>query len=355
MGDQQQWQSDSNNSGILNVQSSAQGDGATRAPDVPLQNAPTSFAEAAEFYLKSLEGVQISESGTASVPDGVVNKEPVPDAPVQASTDVNVVELLKTMGVTKFDTPEKFAKSYVEQEAFNTRITQDNALLRNTVSELQARMAQYESLNNQQQQAPQQTQQQAPEYDPQTDINAFYENPKEFLAKYLSSAIEPLKQEFQQQVNPIAQRVAEDTAKTARQAAAEKFFASNPDAQEFMQPMADLLAKDDVFNGLTDPDSLLERMNNALIFAKGQRYQKPQTVDDVAAKLLSDADLFNKYIAGNEEVKKKLLSSVVQSVQQMKVPPTVTLPSSAQVVIKEADKPSTFEALGDLLKKKMGF
>lgn len=317
-------------------------------PVVPIEDAPKpqSFAEAAEAYMKNIDVLQ-----PAPVQQSAPVQQPAPtetEKVTQQEATKDVVEILKGMGVTQFDSPEKFAKSYVENRAWNTRVSQENATLKKTVEDLQAKFQQFE------QQGTQQTQVQQEDYDPQEDINKFYENPKAFMESYAKTLADSLKNELKKEITPVQERFVQQTAKEAQESATRKFFADIPDAQEFMPKMAELLQEDVSFMGLTDPQTVYDRLNDTLTYVKGLVYQKPPSTEDLLKQALENEELFSKYIAGNEAVKNKLLSQAVQQIQQNQPPPFVANPAAAQIIPKPAEKASTFEQLGESIKKALG-
>lgn len=320
---------------------------------------PESFAEAGDLWLQSLE--QATDDKPEEVQEPVVQeakektpekKEPVVESPK------DIINILKGMGVEKFDSPEKVAKSYVEMEAYSTRMAQEKAQLQKTLIELQSRLTQADSVKNQPT-----SKEKEPEpveaYDPQEDINKFYENPKAYkegiIKEALASVKNELKQEFDQQLKPIVSQQQATKQKEAHDIGAKRFFEQYPDAEGFMTPLAEQLVNDNEFKQLTDPDAVVSQMAKALTYAKGMVYKRPVTPEEVMDNLLKDQKAFDKYIYGNEEIRNKLLKKAVSDVQKDKVPPVITKPSAAQVVTRTADKAESFDQLGETLKKANGW
>jgi len=320
---------------------------------------PESFAAAGDLWLQSLESAteEKQEETKEPVVQEVKEKTPEKKEPV-VENQKDIINILKGMGVEKFDSPETVAKSYVEMEAYSTRMAQEKAQLQKTLIDLQAKLTQADSVKNQ---PASKAEEIAPveEYDPQEDINSFYENPKAYkeaiIKETLASVKNELKQEFDQQLKPIVSQQQATKQKEAHDIGAKKFFEQYPDAESFLTPLAEQLVHDNEFNQLTDPDAVVTQMAKALTYAKGLAYKRPVTPEEVMDNLLKDQKAFDKYIYGNEEVRNKLLKKAVSDVQKDKVPPVMTKSSAAQVVTRTADKAEDFDQLGEILKKANGW
>lgn len=340
------WQLNDDKRTRLNLQLFAEDGDSQAAPEVPNEDAakPSSFEEAANAYLKNIEA--LTSEGKAA--------EPSSSAPAPTH---DVVEILKGMGVSKFDSPEKVAKSYVELESYATKLAQERSTTQKTVTELQSRLTQLESLANQHTSASDYEEsddtdsEEDEDYDPQEEVNRFYENPKQYRDAIVRETLAQVQGLLQQQVAPVTQRFQQQDAESARTAAAQRFFTEHDDAKEFMQPLAEFLATDDDFTSMTDQEDIVTHMENALTYLKGQQYQSP---DAIIGKLLSDDEMFNRYIAGNEAVRSRLLNSAIGEIKRDRVPPVITSPGTAQIMTKSVDKPASFEALGDKIKQMLG-
>lgn len=321
---------------------------------------PSSFEEAGDWYLKSLreDGVETEEDfseGTSEEDNETAESEATEEVQEKGSTEKvstekekkDVVEILKGLGVSKFDSPEKVAKSYIELESWATKLSQEKAENQKALQELRRQL---DTVNSEKNQTKEQTEE---EYDPQKDIDEFYANPKAYREKLLKEAVSLAKADLEQKITPVTEKLSAQERVAAHKTAAETFFKEAPDASEFMEKMAETLSTDNTFQSLSNVKDIVSHLNKTLTYVKGLNYKKPTSPEEAVAQLLENPEMFNKYIAGNEGIKKKLMSEAVKKASAKKVPPVITQTGSAQVVTKSPEKSSSFESLGEALKKSL--
>lgn len=320
---------------------------------VPQQDAPqpTSFEEAGANYLKALE-TPATEVPAADAATPTQQEPATPPAePTPAAQPKDVIELFRAKGVSKFKDPEKVVESFLSQEKWATKLSQENAALKKQLETLMAAPPAPEA-NKQTPVTP------AEPLDPDAFIAKLYEKPEEALA--------PLKEQWRQELlNELAptlsaaQRVAEQGQQAAIQhaqmSAAQEFFSENADAVEYIEQMTEILSEDPSFAQLDDPMAIKDLMNKTFTYVRGMAYTPPPTPEAVLQSLLADEAMFNKYIAGNPDIKNKLLATAVADMRRTPAPPAVSAPGGAILTPRPGDAPQSFEALGDQIKRSLGY
>lgn len=317
--------------------------------------APTSFSDAGDRYLSALAGSAEETPVVTDVPDAITT--PV-QSPVQSTNTptppADVVELFRQKGVTKFTDPAKFVDSYLAQEQWNTRLSQEKKALAQQVADLRAQATQPPTPAPTPPGAPMTT---SEPMDPDAFLAKMYENPEEAMAPFKEAWKQEILRELQPMLNPLNSLVAKgqaDDVSIAHSTAAEHFFRTTPGADMFIEQMTDILAADPAFNAMADTEQIVDVMGKTLTYVKGLAYKAPLTTEELIAQLLGNDELFSKHISSNPAIRGKLLSQAVKDVQGTKVPPMMTSSGGAQLVTQPYDTPTSFAALGERVKKAMG-
>lgn len=323
---------------------------------VPQQDAPqpASFEEAGAMYMKAVESdttdvrateavAPTTQEQNAAPEEQKVAEEPAPQQPK------DVIELFKSRGVTKFKDPEKVVDSFLSQEKWATRLSQENASLKKQLESMKTPPAE---ANKQAPETP------AEPLDADAFISKLYENPEEALAPIKEQWRQELLRELEPSLS-MAQRVAEEgrqaSIKNAQMSAAQEFFSENEDAVGLIDKMSEILTEDPSFSELDDPIAIKDLMNKTYTYVRGMSYTPPPKPEDVLQQMLADEGLFNKYIASNPEIKNRLLSTAVADMKRTPAPPAVSAPGGAILTPSPGDAPETFEALGDSIKRSLGY
>lgn len=164
-----------------------------------------------------------------------------PNMPPAGGMDINaaVADLLKENGLTNFKDIGGLAKSYKEQQAYTTRLSQDIASMREMIQSMQS--------NNQQSSGkPELSPEQIEELNEQFN-NKFLDNPTETLKEFVSNIIKEMGKEIVKPIEEQTKSLAEwknmKEKQEMRNTQAVAFFKSNPDATAHIEDIKNYVAQ----------------------------------------------------------------------------------------------------------------
>lgn len=272
-----------------------------------------------------------------------VNTEPgqsgVVGEPPQGGADIDSVvsELLKEHGLDNFKDIGGVAKSYKEQQAYHTRLTQEIANMREMLQAMQA--------NNQPgkpELTPEQIEQMNDEFN-----NKFLDNPlgtlKEFVGNMFKEASGEIVKPLEEKLKPLAEKVETREKQDMRTMQAASFFNANPGATAYVEDIKQYIAAN---KAALDKLGEVEGINP---FEFAYHAVKGMKMPDNPAELLNNENFVNAAMQ-NKDFVNKVLQAHMQSVKNGHPPTQIAgQGAGAQVTPPAAgEKPSS---IADATKK----
>jgi hypothetical protein len=252
---------------------------------------------------------------------------PEVDTPVQQEAPP-ASEPEKIMG--KYNDVGEIVKAHQALQTTYNREHMTLLELNRVVDQLKADKAALEEKMNSPQAPQQPTQQPKDEFeglDKEAIIEKLYEDPMGFLKRAEENAYVRAEKAFSEKfaqleakVNPTVAAVEAQKNQEMWDSAVLDFAKNNPDVSEFKEGMAKYLQENNLGNS-KEPAKVL---SDAYIYARGLKYQPPQTVD--VKTLLRDEKFVSENILNNPTVREQFVKAYLAEVRgsQQGIPPTIT-------------------------------
>lgn len=268
-----------------------------------------------------------------------------PQEPVTGQPDTEPTQVSDTPA--SGTTTDPYEKRYKDAQAWGTKLSQENALLKDQARQIPMLRQQIEELQQQIQafQQPQMQQQTQPQedltkLDPQDALDKLYENPIAVIQQIASSqqqqpAIDPNILNYVQE-----QMIRDNWNKEFANIQQMPDFAENQEAM--MQYIIDnnLAYKKDV-----DPAGVFK---DAYLYARKTNYKPPQpqkTQEELIQEILQNPENIEKYIVPNQDIEKAILAKKAAELQQTKTPISIASDGGGQPVVTPVRKPTTIEEM----------
>lgn len=314
-------------------------------------SALTSFAEIAEQTYQSMNNPQ-PEGGAKDPEQGEDNdgaspkEEPEPEqkeGPEQKEPP-DPMKPFKDEGLTKFKDLGSFIKSYKNLESHSSRLAQENKKIGEDLEALKSMLlSQKEQGKESDPTAP------GNDVDP---LDALYADPEKFIQDRADKIVQEKLAAIQEPLNKQLEVLSAAYREQVRNTATSKFISEHPEFHNFMTDVAAMINADPEFYNLSDHEAVTDRLSSYLTIAKGNAYTEPPSVDKVLEEALQDEEMLRKYVLGNEKIRDRILEEAMNAAK--KPPPTITKPGGNTMTPPAANQPSSFEELGDSLKKQYG-
>lgn len=237
---------------------------------------------------------------------------------------------------TADNVPEKRLK---DAQAWGTRLSQENAQLRQQlgiVPELQRQLQELQQLiqSPQQPQAQQQTQQEdLTKLDPQTALDKFYENPIALMQQIANS------QQQQPSINPEILSYVEEQMIKDRWNKEFENIQQMPDFKDNEGAILQYINENNLaYKKGLDPASVFK---DAYLYARKMNYQPPQPQPD-SKSYLSDPNFQNE-ILNNPDIVNMIIKAQAQKMQEGTPPVSIASTGSSQPIANITEKPTTKE------------
>jgi hypothetical protein len=242
-------------------------------------------------------------------------------------------------------TTDPYEKRYKDAQAWGTKLSQENALLKDQAGQIPMLRQQIEELRQQIQafQQPQMQQQTQPQedltkLDPQAALDKLYENPIAVIQQIAGS------QQQQPVIDPnILNYVQEQMIRDNWNKAYENIM-QMPDFAENQEAIMNYIND----NGLAykqglDPNNAFK---DAYLYARKINYKPPQpqkTQEEFIQEFLQNPENIEKYIVPNQDIEKAILAKKAAELQQTKTPISIASDGGGQPVVTPVRKPTTIK------------